>query len=152
MRVDKKYNYYFEKYLSEVEIISDEHESIAAWVKVLMNEGYVYNDYADEILSIFGGLKVRGRGETSKNYVEIYFNPVFFASGEYDRMSIYNSLVRDSLFPVGGLYDYTIFIGKKGKYYIADWKDMYECGNSVDSFIHNIFMDAPNLLELTESL
>ena len=142
------YNYYFNKYLAEFIILSDEHENIFNWVNALFDEGYIYNDYADETLSIFGGLKVRGRGMLSQNVIEIYFNPVYYASGEYDRMSIYNNAADDILFPVGGLYDYTVFIGEKGKYYIADWKNLYECGESIDSFLENIFSDVPNLLEL----
>ena len=143
-----KYNYYFNKYLSDFIILSDEHENIVDWVNALFDEGYIYNDYANEVLLIFGGLKVRGRGMLSQNIIEIYFNPVYYASGEYDRMSIYNNAANDILFPVGGLYDYTVFIGEKGKYYIADWKNLYECGESIDSFLKNIFSDAPNLLEL----
>ena len=142
------YNYYFNKYLVEFVILSDERENIGDWINVLSDEGYIYNDYAEGFLSIFGGLKVRGRGVSSHSDIEIYFNPVYYASGEYDRMSIYNNAADDILFPVGGICDYTVFIGEKGKYYIADWKNLYECAESIDSFLENIFSDDPNLLEL----
>ncbi|MBQ8018452.1 MAG: SUKH-3 domain-containing protein [Methanobrevibacter sp.] len=138
----------FNKYLSEIDILSDEHEKVYDWIKILSEEGYKNNDYANEILSNLGGLKIRGKGSTSKNYVEIYFNPVYYAGGEYDRMNIYNKVADDILFPIGGLYDYTIYVGKNGKYYIADWKNLYECGNSINSFMKNIFLDNPQLIEL----
>lgn len=142
------YNHYFNKYLSEVDILSDEHENTDAWVAMLSEEGYINNNYANETLLSFGGLRIRGKGTASKNHVEIYFNPVYYASGEYDRISIYNKVTNDILFPIGGLYDYTIFVGKNGKFYIADWKNLYECGSSIDSFLQNIFLDTPQLLEL----
>ena len=72
----------FNKYLSEIDILSDEHEKVYDWIKILSEEGYKNNDYANEILSNLGGLKIRGKGSTSKNYVEIYFNPVYYAGGE----------------------------------------------------------------------
>ncbi|MBR1815306.1 MAG: SUKH-3 domain-containing protein [Lachnospiraceae bacterium] len=143
-----KYKDYLNKNLAEYEIISDEYENKNAWIEILSEEGYVYNEYADEVLSIFSGLKIKGRGKTSNNYVELYFNPVYYASGEFDRMSIYNNAADDILFPVGGLYDYTMFIGKTGVYYIADWKNLYKCGDSIDSFLFNIFSGDPELSEL----
>lgn len=142
------YKRYFNKYLSEYEVLSDECEKVDVWIKLLVEEGYVFNEFSKEILSIFGGLRIKGTGKGSKSYVEIYFNPVYYASGEFDRMSIYNKVTDDILFPVGGLYDYTIFVGEEGHYYMADWKNLYECGRSMDSFWKNVFSDAPQVLEL----
>ena len=142
------YKEIFSEHLSEFKVLEDKHKNIDDWINLLVEEGYELNEYAKEFLLIFGGIKVKGRGKQSKSFVEISFDPCFYAQGEFDRMSIYNSVSEDTLFPVGGLYDYTIFIGRIGTFYLADWMNLYECGKSSDFFWENIFSDKPKLLEL----
>ena len=142
------YNNYLSKHLSEFEVLEDNHKFISSWINLLVEEGYELNEYAKEFMMIFGGIRVKGRGKQSKTFVEISFDPCYYAQGEYDRMIIYNSASEDTLFPVGGLYDYTIFIGRKGTFYIADWMNLYECGKSSDLFFENVFSDKPKLLEI----
>ena len=136
------------EHLSEFKVIEDNHKNINDRIDLLLEEGYELNEFAKEFLMIFGGIKIKGRGKQSKSFVEISFDPCFYAQGEFDRMSIYNPASEDILFPVGGLYDYTIFIGRKGTFYIADWMNLYKCAESSVSFFENVFSDEPKLTEL----
>ena len=34
-------------------------------------------------------------------------------------------------------------MGRAGKFYLGDWINFYECGDSTESFIENIFADDP---------
>ena len=129
--------------LADFTLKSDENEKVAEWVKSLISEGFKYNDFAEEFLNRFGGLKFIGTGKGAKSRVEVCFDPVYYASGEYDRMEELEEIAGDELFPVGGLYDSTIYIGRTGKFYLGDWINFYECGDSTDSFIENIFADDP---------
>ena len=138
---------YIKKYLEIFEIISDEHDEINKWIRILIDEGYQINKHAKELLDHFGGLKIKGKG-LFNDKTEVYFNPVYFASGEIDRLQMYNKITDDVLFPVGGLYDYTIYVGQTGKIYIVDWKNIYECSTSIDGFLKNILSYNPKLKEL----
>ena len=129
--------------LADFTLKSDENEKVAEWVKSLISEGFKYNDFAKEFLIRFGGLKFIGTGKEARSRVEVCFDPVYYASGDYDRMEELEEIAGDELFPVGGLYDSTIYIGRTGKFYLGDWINFYECGDSSDSFIENIFADEP---------
>ena len=129
--------------LADFTLKSDENEKVAEWVKSLISEGFKYNDFAKEFLIRFGGLKFIGTGKGARSRVEVCFDPVYYASGDYDRMEELEEIAGDELFPVGGLYDSTIYIGRTGKFYLGDWINFYECGDSSDSFIENIFADEP---------
>ncbi len=142
------YKEYFNRYMSSFEFTMDNQYDYERNVELLTEEGYELNIYAKEFLMSFGGIIIKGTGKRSKNTVQIQFDPIVFASGEYDRMDVYNQVTKDVLFPVGGLYDYTLFIGKKGQYYIADWKNLYLCGKTMDEFFESIFNDDVELIEL----
>ncbi len=129
--------------LADFTLKSDENGKVVEWVKSLVSEGFKYNEYAEEFLNRFGGLKFTGTGKGARSRVEVCFDPECYASGEYDRMEELEKIAGDDLFPVGGVSDYVIYIGRKGKFYLGDWINFYECGDSTEAFIENIFADDP---------
>ena len=129
--------------LADFILKSDEYEKVEEWLKCLISEGYKYNDFAGRFLKRFGGLKFIGTGKEARSRVEVCFDPELYASGEYDRMEELEEIAGDELFPVGGVSDYTLYIGSKGKFYLGDWINFYECGDSTDSLIEKLFADDP---------
>ena len=72
--------------LADFTLKSDENGKVVEWVKSLVSEGFKYNEYAEEFLNRFGGLKFTGTGKDARSRVEVCFDPECYASGEYDRM------------------------------------------------------------------
>ena len=138
----------FYDYLSDFEIQSDNHDKIECWIEQLTSEGFEINEFAREILNEFGGVSVKGKGNESRDFVELKFNPVYYASGEFDRMGLYNFVANDTLFPVGGMFDFTVYVGKHGTFYIADWKVLYECGDTIERFVEIVSSEIPVHSEL----
>ena len=141
-------NIYIENALCNIKLLADEHMYVQEWIDILKKEGYMINQYASEILYEIGGLHFKGKSISSGIVLELNFNPIYYASGEIDRMQIYNTCSQDILFPIGGMYDYTIYIGVKGEVYIADWKNLYKCGDDFEKFINNVCANNPQLIEL----
>ena len=142
----------FYDYLSDVEIQSDNHEKVECWIEQLTSEGFEINEFAREILNGFGGVSVKGKGNTSQIFVELKFDPVYYASGEFDRMGLYNFAANDTLFPVGGMFDFTVYVGKQGAFYVADWKTLYECGDTLERFLETVSSEKPERRELLHTL
>ena len=44
------------------------------------------------------------------------FNPADAASGEYDRMEIFNAVSNEELFPIDECYDWVIYVSESKKY------------------------------------
>lgn len=142
------YKEYFRPLFSTFDIISNEHAKLSDWICALENDGYKLNNNADIILQNVGGLKIAGYGKTSGEPIEFYFNPVYFTNKDYYCISTFNEAANDTLFPIGGVSDFTILVGEKGTFYIATWKDLIECGDSFQSFLENMTSDNPFLKEV----
>ena len=111
------------------------------WIKSLVSEGYVINDPAKNILYELGNLNLKyheNNFKESGHYeLEIIFNPVLYA--EIDRLNDCCAFGKEMMFPIGGMYDYTLYTGESGKIYAADWKSIAETGNSIEDFLNNMF-------------
>lgn len=142
------YKEYFCPLFSTYDIITNEQAKLRGWICTLENDGYILNNNADLILQNVGGLKITGHGKITGKPMDFYFNPVHYTNKDYYCISTFNKAANDTLFPIGGVSDFTIFVGKKGKYYIATWKELFECGDSFQSFIENITSDIPFLKEV----
>ena len=55
---------------------------------------YIVNEYVKSILSELGDLQVRVSSDKNHLGVTMHFNPVNAASGEYDRMEIFNQAMK----------------------------------------------------------
>lgn len=69
----------------------------------------------------------------------MHFNPADAASGEYDRMEIFNAVSNEELFPIGECYDWVIYVSESKKIYLGDWMSLSIAGNSIEEFFNNIF-------------
>lgn len=118
------------------------------WTKILSEEGYVVNDYAQSILQELGDLQIRTSSDKNHLGVMLHFNPVNAASGEYDRMEIFNNVCNDELFPIGECFDWIIYVSNTKKIYLGDWKSLSIAGNRIEEFLNNIFNPQYQLIEI----
>ena len=126
----------------------DRKQDITSWVEILSEEGYIINNYAESVLKELGGLQI---GTSSNEYhlgVTLHFNPVNAASGEYDRMEIFNAASNEELFPIGECYDWVIYVSESKKIYLGDWMSLSIAGDSIEEFFNNIFNPKFQLKEI----
>ena len=123
-------------------------QDITSWIQILSEEGYIVNEYAKSILIELGGLQIRA--SSNKNYlgVTMHFNPVYAASGEYDRMEIFNQVSNEELFPIGECYDWVIYVSHSKRVYLGDWMSLSIAGDTIEDFLNNIFNPQFQLIEI----
>ncbi len=123
-------------------------QDISSWIQVLSEEGYIVNEYAKSILSELGDLQVRVSSDKNHLGVTMHFNPVNAASGEYDRMEIFNQASNEELFPIGECYDWVIYVSNSKKVYLGDWMSLSIAGDTIEDFLNNIFNPQFQLKEI----
>ena len=125
------------KVLEESGWSKDRKQDINPWIQILVKEGYKVNDYALSVLKELGNIKIRN--ERNHWGVVLYFNPVYAASGEYDRLEIFNAVSDEELFPIGECFDWVIYVGDSKKVYLGDWKSLSIAGDTIEEFLNNMF-------------
>lgn len=125
----------------------DRKQDIHAWIQIL-SEGYKSNDYAQSILKELGNLQIRTSSDKNHLGVTLHFNPVNAASGEYDRMEIFNDVSNDELFPIGECFDWVVYVSSSKKVYLGDWKSLTIAGDTIEEFLNNIFNPQVQLKEI----
>lgn len=123
-------------------------QNVCSWINILTEEGYIVNDYALIVLQELGDLKIRTSGNQNYFGVSLHFNPVDAASGEYDRMEIFNYASGEELFPIGELFDWAIYVSSRKNVYLGDWKSLSIAGNTIEEFLNNIFDPEHQLVEI----
>lgn len=126
----------------------DRKIDINAWLQVLSGEGYIVNDYAKSVLRELGDLQICISSDKEHLGVTLHFNPVNAASGEYDRMEIFNSSSGEELFPIGECYDWVIYVSASKKVYLGDWMSLLVAGDTIEDFLNNIFNPQFQLKEI----
>lgn len=126
----------------------DREQDITSWIQILSEEGYIVNDYAQSVLKELGNLQIRTSSDKKHLGVTLHFNPVNAASGEYDRMEIFNAASNEELFPVGECYDWVIYVGASKKVYLGDWMSLSIAGDTIEDFLNNIFNPQFQLQEI----
>lgn len=126
----------------------DRKIDINAWLQVLSEEGYIVNDYAKSVLRELGDLQICISSDKEHLGVTLHFNPVNAASGEYDRMEIFNSSSGEELFPIGQCYDWVIYVSVSKKVYLGDWMSLSVAGDTIEDFLNNIFNPQFQLKEI----
>ena len=123
-------------------------QDITQWIQILTEEGYIVNEYAKSILSELGDLQVRVSSDKNHLGGTMHFNPVNAASGEYDRMEIFNQASNEELFPIGECYDWVIYVSDSKKVYLGDWMSLSIAGDTIEDFLNNIFNPQFQLKEI----
>lgn len=126
----------------------DRKQDISSWVEILSEEGYIINDYAESVLKELGGLQIRTTSNEKYLGVTLHFNPVNAASGEYNRMEIFNAASNEELFPIGECYDWVIYVSENKKIYLGDWMSLSIAGDTIEEFFNNIFNPKFQLKEI----
>lgn len=65
----------------------------------------------------------------------MHFNPVRAASGEYDRLEIFNAAANEELFPIEKCYDWIVYVGASKKIYLGDWMSLSIAGETIEDFL-----------------
>ena len=123
-------------------------QDITSWIQVLSEEGYIVNSYAQSVLKELGNLQIRTSGDENHLGVTLHFNPVNAASGEYDRMEIFNKASNDELFPIGECFDWVIYVSSSKKVYLGDWCSLSIAGDTIEDFLNIIFDPQSSLQEI----
>ncbi len=109
-------------------------------IDCLVEMGFELNEYAEEILKELGGINFKFReNDVTENrffYCDIAFDPVSFA--ENDRIGPCYVFAKETMFPIGGMHDYTVYAGESHKIYLADWKNIAIVGNDIEDFLNNM--------------
>ena len=126
----------------------DREQDITSWIQILSEEGFIVNDYAQSVLKELGNLQIRTASDKKHLGVTLHFNPVNAASGEYDRMEIFNAASNEELFPIGECYDWVIYVGSSKKVYLGDWMSLSIAGDTIEDFLNNIFNPQFQLQEI----
>lgn len=127
---------------------NDRKQDINTWIQVLSQEGYIVNDYAQSVLKELGDLQIRVSSDKTHFGVTMHFNPVRAASGEYDRLEIFNAAANEELFPIGECYDWIVYVGASKKVYLGDWMSLSIAGETIEDFLNNIFNRQYQLKEI----
>ena len=91
------------------------------WILPLEGEGYQPFAAAELILQEFGGLILPPLENHGRRFGGIEIEPLVSGVGEYDRFEEYEILAGESLFPIGQIFGYRIFmIGRSGSVYVGD--------------------------------
>lgn len=112
----------------------------SSWICILEEEGYQINAYAKEILEELGDIYVGQKCCEEYEAATFNFNPILSASGEFDRMELFENISKDKLFPIGQVQDYILYAGASKNIYIGDWEGLYIIGNTIEEFLTNIFL------------
>lgn len=125
---------------------------ISSWIDILSDEGYVINNYAFSVLQELGGIQIRVSGDKNHYGVCMHFNPIDAASGEYDRMEIFNDASNDELFPIGECFDWVIYVASNKMIYLGDWMSLSIAGDTIEEFLNNMFDPKFKLKEIYKNL
>jgi len=116
--------------------------NIDNWIEQLVKEGYLCFSYAKEVLEELGGIYIKSGNVRIGNCIpgEFDFNALDAASGEFDRMEIFESLAGESLFPLGMIHQYFMYVGPSEKIYMGDCTKLYIVGNNLEDFLNNVIL------------
>ena len=123
------------------------HFDVTGWINILVSEGYILNSYAEKILFQLGNIKLEYM-DNSNYEISMFFNPIFSASGEIDRMNDCYNTIGEKIFPIGEMYDYTIYASDSRRIYLSDWKSIALVGDCIEDFLNNMFNPLYNIKEL----
>ena len=112
---------------------------VSHYDSVLRKEGYVITKYAYDILAEWGGLYIRSFANEKYCAADINFDPIYYASGEIDRLEEFEERANEELYPIGGVQSYILYVGKSGKIYMRIMDVFYFVGNDIEEFICNMF-------------
>jgi len=146
-QVDKR----VKKFISQQGWYEGRKVNIDNWIEQLVKEGYSCFPYAKEVLEELGGIYIRSGNVRIGNCIpgEFDFNALDAGSGEFDRMEIFESLAGESLFPLGMIYQYFMYVGPSKKIYMGDCIKLYIVGNNLEDFLSNVILGLrkPMLIE-----
>lgn len=126
----------------------DRKYDIGYFKEILCAEGYVFFEYAQEILESLGGIIVHSKGDGSHSYADFDFDPVEVASGEFDRIAYYQSIAHEKMFPLGSLSQGIAYAGMSQKIYWGSVDQLYLVGNSIEDYLNNILYWKPSMISL----
>ena len=107
--------------------------SIKLWVARLVAEGYTLSDAADRLLRNLGGLTIHLPANPPRNPYphNLVFDPIYYGSGERDRVEEWERSLGVSLFPVGYVTGaYAIWVADTGAVYYGIEFGLYSLGAS----------------------
>lgn len=119
---------------------------------ILKKEGYVINKYAYDILTELGDLYIKNVSNKEYNVVDINFDPIYYASGEFDRLEEFEELAGECLYPIGGVQIYILYVGTSGRIYMGIMDAFYYVGSSIEEFICNMFKKKYEPIRLEEQI
>ena len=107
--------------------------SIDEWVSQLLTEGYTPTPLAVELLANLGGLVVHLPADPPRNPYshDLVFDPIYFGSGERDRVVEWESVLGIGLVPIGHVTQaYPLWVTGPGAVYYGHEFGLFSLGDS----------------------
>lgn len=111
------------------------------WIRLLKGEGFRCFDQAEQIIVNMGGLVLRPEERNDRAFLPqpIRFDPLYIASGEYDRMAEFERLAGEGLFPLACAFDHMmLLIGSSGRVHLGHMGELYLAGQSFEEALNNL--------------
>jgi hypothetical protein len=111
------------------------------WIRLLEAEGFCCFDQAEQILASVGGLVLRPPERSDRAFLPqpIRFDPMYIASGEFDRMAEFERLAEEPLFPLACAFDHMMMlIGVSGCTHLGHMGELYLAGQSFEEALNNL--------------
>lgn len=115
--------------------------NVESQMKILIEEGYVPFEYANEIIKSFDGLYISPERENRvKSYIgDVEFDVLGSGSGEYDRLELVEELSKELMFPLGMVFgQWFLYVGRSHRIYMGDGNKLYLLGENIEEFLNNI--------------
>lgn len=109
------------------------------WIHELTIEGYVYFEYALDILENLGGLTFHVKDDCNHKGAQFDFNPFFAATGEFDRLAHFQLLAKEELFPIGSMCAAIVYVGRSKNIYWGSMNSLYWAGRTIEDYLNNLF-------------
>lgn len=128
---------------------SDRKANTVQCIDELIKEGYKGFPYAIKLIEELDGISIQSiKGESGKFISgEINFNAFDAGSGEADRLDIFEPIVKETIFPLGMVFDqYFMYVGVSEKIYMGSYGNIYLLGNNIEEALNNtLFCNENNI-------
>ena len=110
----------------------------------LIADGFVLNEYVENIMNEFGGIKVNCIIDSKENlgYHGATFEfDIYYGWNQDFLLKPFEEKIGSTIFPIGRMYDAVVYVSDNNKIYIGDCEDLICVGIGIESYLNYLFVD-----------